>query len=176
MRNYTLLGCLIEMPRWLRVYVVELEPGLGVSVEKRRCRLYLPACRVADHPCMWGNSAIRRVRTTRHKLPLHLLHFSPSTRVFRLALFDFYLHNGGSATKTRCRERPFYQLKTGWDSQAFGEESGRYCISTIQVNHSIQTDFLQVITLAVRTPLTKARKGGLKDTPLDDLLIALLKV
>ncbi|KAF5015704.1 hypothetical protein F66182_12869, partial [Fusarium sp. NRRL 66182] len=31
-----------------------------------------------------------------------------------------------------------------------------------------------VITLAVRTPLTKARKGGLKDTPLDDLLISLL--
>ncbi|KAI2840946.1 hypothetical protein CBS11350_6653 [Aspergillus niger] len=31
-----------------------------------------------------------------------------------------------------------------------------------------------VITLAVRTPLTKARKGGLKDTSLDDLLISLL--
>ncbi|KAF2764807.1 3-ketoacyl-CoA thiolase [Teratosphaeria nubilosa] len=31
-----------------------------------------------------------------------------------------------------------------------------------------------VITLAIRTPLTKARKGGLKDTPLDDLLITLL--
>ncbi|KIM94662.1 hypothetical protein OIDMADRAFT_207330 [Oidiodendron maius Zn] len=31
-----------------------------------------------------------------------------------------------------------------------------------------------VITLAVRTPLTKARKGGLKDTSLDDLLITLL--
>ncbi|RDW90819.1 putative peroxisomal 3-ketoacyl-coA thiolase (Kat1) [Aspergillus mulundensis] len=31
-----------------------------------------------------------------------------------------------------------------------------------------------VITLAVRTPLTKARKGGLKDTRLDDLLISLL--
>uniref|UniRef100_A0A093V771 acetyl-CoA C-acyltransferase n=1 Tax=Talaromyces marneffei PM1 TaxID=1077442 RepID=A0A093V771_TALMA len=31
-----------------------------------------------------------------------------------------------------------------------------------------------VITLAVRTPLTKAKKGGLKDTPLDDLLISLL--
>ncbi|KAF9893817.1 hypothetical protein FE257_009987 [Aspergillus nanangensis] len=31
-----------------------------------------------------------------------------------------------------------------------------------------------VITLAVRTPLTKARKGGLKDTPLDDLLVSLL--
>lgn len=33
-----------------------------------------------------------------------------------------------------------------------------------------------VITLALRTPLTKARKGGLKDTPLDDLLIGLLKI
>ncbi|KAJ3499539.1 hypothetical protein NLG97_g230 [Lecanicillium saksenae] len=33
----------------------------------------------------------------------------------------------------------------------------------------------KVITLAIRTPLTKARKGGLKDTTLDDLLIALLK-
>jgi len=33
-----------------------------------------------------------------------------------------------------------------------------------------------VITLAVRTPLTKARKGALKDTPLDDILIALLTV
>ncbi|KAE8351041.1 Thiolase, N-terminal domain-containing protein [Aspergillus coremiiformis] len=31
-----------------------------------------------------------------------------------------------------------------------------------------------VITLAIRTPLTKARKGGLKDTPLDELLISLL--
>ncbi|KAK1140420.1 hypothetical protein N8T08_010364 [Aspergillus melleus] len=31
-----------------------------------------------------------------------------------------------------------------------------------------------VITLAVRTPLTKARKGGLKDTNLDDLLVSLL--
>jgi len=31
-----------------------------------------------------------------------------------------------------------------------------------------------VITLSIRTPLTKAKKGGLKDTPLDDLLIALL--
>ncbi|KAL2834465.1 thiolase [Aspergillus cavernicola] len=31
-----------------------------------------------------------------------------------------------------------------------------------------------VITLAVRTPLTKARKGGLKDTTLDDLLVSLL--
>ncbi|KAB8216887.1 hypothetical protein P875_00053417 [Aspergillus parasiticus SU-1] len=31
-----------------------------------------------------------------------------------------------------------------------------------------------VITLALRTPLTKARKGGLKDTTLDELLISLL--
>lgn len=31
-----------------------------------------------------------------------------------------------------------------------------------------------VITLALRTPLTKARKGGLKDTPTDELLISLL--
>ncbi|KEY82116.1 peroxisomal 3 ketoacyl coA thiolase Kat1 [Aspergillus fumigatus] len=31
-----------------------------------------------------------------------------------------------------------------------------------------------VITLAVRTPLTKARKGGLKDTTVDNLLISLL--
>lgn len=30
--------------------------------------------------------------------------------------------------------------------------------------------------MAVRTPLTKARKGGLKDTALDDLLVALLTV
>lgn len=34
----------------------------------------------------------------------------------------------------------------------------------------------QVITYAARTPLTKAKKGGLKDTPIDDLLIALLTV
>lgn len=34
----------------------------------------------------------------------------------------------------------------------------------------------QVITYAKRTPLTKARKGGLKDTTVDDLLIALLSV
>lgn len=32
-----------------------------------------------------------------------------------------------------------------------------------------------VITLAIRTPLTKARKGGFKDTELDYLLYALLK-
>ncbi|RDW94268.1 3-ketoacyl-CoA thiolase [Coleophoma crateriformis] len=31
-----------------------------------------------------------------------------------------------------------------------------------------------VLTLAIRTPLTKARKGGLKDTPLSDLLISIL--
>ncbi|KAI1608179.1 3-ketoacyl-CoA thiolase [Exophiala viscosa] len=31
-----------------------------------------------------------------------------------------------------------------------------------------------VITVATRTPLTKARKGGLKDTPLEELLIAVL--
>jgi hypothetical protein len=32
-----------------------------------------------------------------------------------------------------------------------------------------------VITLAVRTPLTKAFKGGFKDTPLDGILVKLLK-
>lgn len=36
------------------------------------------------------------------------------------------------------------------------------------------TNTFQVITLALRTPLTKAMKGGLKDTPVDDLCIALL--
>ena len=38
------------------------------------------------------------------------------------------------------------------------------------------TDNLQVITYAARTPLTKAKKGGLKDTQIDDLLISLLTV
>lgn len=33
---------------------------------------------------------------------------------------------------------------------------------------------LQVITVALRTPITKARKGLLNDTPIEDLLIALL--
>ncbi|KAH6669035.1 peroxisomal putative 3-ketoacyl-CoA thiolase B [Halenospora varia] len=33
-----------------------------------------------------------------------------------------------------------------------------------------------VITFAARTPLTKARKGGLKDTRIDDLLISLLEI
>jgi acetyl-CoA acyltransferase 1 len=32
-----------------------------------------------------------------------------------------------------------------------------------------------VITLAIRTPLTKARKGGFKDTELDYMIYALLK-
>ncbi|KAL4875322.1 hypothetical protein BJY04DRAFT_224099, partial [Aspergillus karnatakaensis] len=32
-----------------------------------------------------------------------------------------------------------------------------------------------VITLSLRTPLTKARKGGFKDTELDYLIYALLK-
>ena len=32
-----------------------------------------------------------------------------------------------------------------------------------------------VITLALRTPLTKARKGGFKDTELDYMVYALLK-
>jgi len=31
-----------------------------------------------------------------------------------------------------------------------------------------------VITLAIRTPLTKGGKGGLKDTPLDGILYKLL--
>ncbi|CAL3970686.1 unnamed protein product [Diplocarpon coronariae] len=38
----------------------------------------------------------------------------------------------------------------------------------------IGDDEFQVITYAARTPLTKAKKGGLKDTPIDDLLISLL--
>lgn len=33
-----------------------------------------------------------------------------------------------------------------------------------------------VITYAARTPLTKAGKGGLKDTPIDALLLQLFKV
>jgi hypothetical protein len=33
-----------------------------------------------------------------------------------------------------------------------------------------------VITYLARTPLTKARKGGLKDTTVDNLLISLLTV
>lgn len=33
-----------------------------------------------------------------------------------------------------------------------------------------------MITYAARTPLTKARKGGLKDTTLDNLLVSLLTV
>jgi len=33
-----------------------------------------------------------------------------------------------------------------------------------------------VITCALRTPLTKAGKGGLKDTLADDLLISILRV
>lgn len=32
-----------------------------------------------------------------------------------------------------------------------------------------------VITLAIRTPLTKAKKGGFKDTHLDGLIVKLLK-
>ena len=32
-----------------------------------------------------------------------------------------------------------------------------------------------VITLAIRTPLTKGGKGGLKDTPLDFIVYTLLK-
>lgn len=32
-----------------------------------------------------------------------------------------------------------------------------------------------VITLAIRTPLTKAKKGGLKDTHLDGIVFHLLK-
>lgn len=33
-----------------------------------------------------------------------------------------------------------------------------------------------VITLAVRTPLTKARKGGMKDTTLEHMLLRLYQV
>ena len=32
-----------------------------------------------------------------------------------------------------------------------------------------------MIVSALRTPITRARKGGLKDTPADDLLATLLK-
>lgn len=32
-----------------------------------------------------------------------------------------------------------------------------------------------VITLAIRTPLCKAKKGGLKDTPLDGMLVKILE-
>jgi len=33
-----------------------------------------------------------------------------------------------------------------------------------------------VVTLAVRTPLTKAHKGGMKDTPLEHMLLQLCQV
>lgn len=32
-----------------------------------------------------------------------------------------------------------------------------------------------VITLAIRTPLTKGKKGGLKDTPLDGIMYKILQ-
>ena len=32
-----------------------------------------------------------------------------------------------------------------------------------------------VITLAIRTPLTKGKKGGLKDTPLDGIVFKILQ-
>jgi acetyl-CoA acyltransferase 1 len=32
-----------------------------------------------------------------------------------------------------------------------------------------------VITLAIRTPLTKGRKGGFKDTPIDGIVVKILK-
>lgn len=32
-----------------------------------------------------------------------------------------------------------------------------------------------VITLAIRTPLTKGKKGGLKDTPLDGIVFKILE-
>jgi acetyl-CoA acyltransferase 1 len=43
-------------------------------------------------------------------------------------------------------------------------------------DRQLQLNSGQVITYAARTPLTKAKKGALKDTPIDDLLIALLSV
>jgi len=49
-------------------------------------------------------------------------------------------------------------------------------VRPLSLNFFIYLTGNQVITYAARTPLTKAKKGALKDTPIDDLLIALLTV
>lgn len=41
---------------------------------------------------------------------------------------------------------------------------------------SLLIDLKKVITCALRTPLTKAGRGGLKDTAMDELLVHVLKV
>jgi hypothetical protein len=46
----------------------------------------------------------------------------------------------------------------------------------ISISDIPEVNPLQVITYLARTPLTKARKGGLKDTTVDDLLVSLLTV
>lgn len=56
------------------------------------------------------------------------------------------------------------------------EKNADDIVSEMRPLCNFSADVFQVITYAARTPLTKARKGGLKDTPVDDLLIALLTV
>lgn len=69
-----------------------------------------------------------------------------------------------------------------------GRKDGRgsYVSSFLQTSSSPGTDcvFLNsttknpddvVITMAIRTPLTKGKKGGMKDTPLDFMVYSLLK-
>lgn len=47
--------------------------------------------------------------------------------------------------------------------------------NNISPNSTSQNPDDVVITLAIRTPLTKAKKGGFKDTPLDGLVFKILE-
>lgn len=52
---------------------------------------------------------------------------------------------------------------------------GKSTLLTDNTNSTSQNPDDVVITLAIRTPLTKAKKGGFKDTPLDGLVFKILE-
>lgn len=57
---------------------------------------------------------------------------------------------------------------------AFPTKSGCVC-GPLTVNRTQKNADDVVITLAIRTPLTKGFKGGMKDTPLEFIVYQLLK-
>jgi hypothetical protein len=98
------------------------------------------------------------------------------------------------ASSHSTNEHPLTQSPNGYTKTRIdcvasdGRKDGRgsYVSSFLQTSLSPNTDCVfpnsttknpddVVITMAIRTPLTKGKKGGMKDTPLDFIVYSLLK-
>jgi hypothetical protein len=99
------------------------------------------------------------------------------------------LASSHSTSEHLLTQSPNGYTKTRIDCVASdGRKDGRgsYVSSFLQTSSSPSTDCVfpnsttknpddVVITMAIRTPLTKGKKGGMKDTPLDFMVYSLLK-